>query len=193
MDNKEDDFIGFNENVEENDVIDNQNNSSSKKYKIFIVIFISVLVIAAAIALLYFFYFKDKDKDKDKDKYNDNEIENEVEDRLLQNYTFKAVYYTESNKTEVRLCKNPEEILELNIDGINFYNINSFIFNNSGSHIVYILLNLEKMDSLGVVFYANRYLKSVYFAKKFKNFKYQKIEFYVRWLFIININRFFKF
>ena len=31
MENKEEDLIGFNQNIEENQVLDNQNNSCSKK------------------------------------------------------------------------------------------------------------------------------------------------------------------
>ena len=103
MENKEDELVGFNENLEENEIISAQNNSCSKKDKIFIFLFISVLIIVAAIIILYFFYLKEDNEYKD-------------EDNLLKNYSFKAKYYTEENNTNGSLGRASDEVLEMNID-----------------------------------------------------------------------------
>ena len=94
---------------------------------------------------LYFFYFK-------KAKDNEDEEEEEFEDRLLKNYTFKAEYNTEANNTNVSLAMLGNGIIEIIIDGNSFYNTSNFTFNNSGNHTVYILVDLEKIDSLGYFF-----------------------------------------
>ena len=95
MDDREDELVGFHENIDENNALDNQNNSCCTKTKIFIFISISLLIIAATIIILYFFYFNKKDKE------NENEVEVEIEDILLKNYTLKAVFYTKYNKQEL--------------------------------------------------------------------------------------------
>ena len=139
MKNKDDELVDFNEDIEEKEVLNNQNSSC---FKICIIISISFIVIIAAIIILYFFYLK---KDKDNDQGD------EPEDSLLRNYTFEAVYYTEENSTYIYF-RDQYEILEMNIDGIKFYNTNLCILNNSGYHTVYILVDLKKLNSLGYFF-----------------------------------------
>ena len=159
MDHREDELVGFHENIDENNSLDNQNNSCCTKTKIFIFISISLLIIAATIIILYFFYFNKKDKE------NENEVEVEIEDILLKNYTLKAVFYTKYNNTRVRIGINGNEVLEMNYNVTKVYNTGYYTFNNSGDHDVYILLDIEKLDSLDYLFSVTPELKSVRFAK----------------------------
>ena len=118
MDDKDDELVGFHENIDENNALDNQNNSCCTKTKIFIFISISLLIIAATIIILYFFYFNIKDKAKD----------NENGDSLLQKYTLKAVFYTKYNNTRVRMGINGNEVLEINYNGTKVYNTGYYTF-----------------------------------------------------------------
>ena len=159
MDNKEEDLVGFKQNIEEKEVLNAENYSCFKKYKIFIVIFISILIFVASIIILYFFYFK---KDKD---YEDKDYEDEIEDSSLQNYTFKAVYYTEKNRTKSGFLVEYSKVLEMKVDGIIYYNNNLYTFNNSGYRTIYVLLDIENLNSLEHLFIEDKCLKSVHFAK----------------------------
>ena len=63
----------------------------------------------------------------------------------------------------------------MNIDGIKFYNTNLCILNNTGNHTVYILIDLEKLNSLESFFAGKSYLKSVRFAKNLKSSNIRKL------------------
>ena len=147
MEAKDSELLGFDKNIEEKEVLNNQNYSFFRKNRIYIFISISVLIIATII-ILSVYLAKDKDKDN---------IDDEESDSLLNHYTCKAVFYTETNNSNISLGFKKNDILEMKIDGINVNKTSYYIFNYAGNHTVYVLLDMKKMNSFSYYFYGNKH------------------------------------
>ena len=85
------------------------------------------------------------------------------------NYSFKAVYETYKDIEQIDLTKNlsPEMVLELIIDGERERPNNKFVFQKKGKHLVYILLDMNKIDTLENMFSGNIYLSKISFSELF--------------------------
>ena len=85
------------------------------------------------------------------------------------NYSFKALYETYKDIEQIDFAKtlSPEMILELIIDGEKKRPNNKFVFQNKGKHLVYILLDMNKIDTLENMFSGNIYLSKISFSEIF--------------------------
>ena len=69
------------------------------------------------------------------------------------NYSFKAIYVTKKINENIKLINNiPNDITEMIIDGKEVKPCKNFTFKSKGQHIVYVLINISKVDSLNYMF-----------------------------------------
>ena len=85
--------------------------------------------------------------------------------KCVINYSFKATYETFKDIEQINFTKtlSPEMILDLIIDGEKIRQNNKHIFQKKGIHSVYILLDLDKIDSLDNMFSGIKWLTSIAF------------------------------
>ena len=130
LDYKNQETIEENKNYNENLINTKSNFSFYQKYKIYIFILASIIIITLIIVLLVYLT-KDKSShceigDEDKcltckeDECGSCNIGYKlVNGKCILNYSFKAIYFTSENNTNIQLFHKSysNEILEMNIDG----------------------------------------------------------------------------
>ena len=141
------------------------------------------------------------EENEEKDKCSIYDIDNKkclkcslgyklLEGECLINYSFKAIYATNKRNENINLVNNlPNDIEEMIIDGKEVKPCKNFTFESKGQHIIYVLVDLSKLDSLQYMFYKINNLISISFTEKFNT---EKIK-YMNYLFsfcssLININ-----
>ena len=174
-------FEGLNEDRNNNEeLISNDLKATSffRKYRIKILISCSIVIIGLIIFL--FIYFSEKN---DEDKC---ELENCLickknkcysciigyklyEGKCYVNYSFKSIYYTSENNSNINLIYEDyvEKIEEIYIDGKKVNSTKNYTFSNHGNHSVYILINISNSISLKNLFMGIENIKSIYFSEIF--------------------------
>ena len=95
-----------------------------------------------------------------------------VDGKCVINHSFKAVYHTGANE-QVKLFNLPDElVLELTIDGQKMdTSINTYTFQESGDHTVYVLIDEYKCYNLIGLFSGNKKVTSIEFSPSFNSGK----------------------
>ena len=98
--------------------------------------------------------------------------------KCVINYSFKATYETFKDIEQINFTKtlSPEMILDLIIDGEKIRQNNKHIFQKKGIHSVYILLDLDKIDSLDNMFSGIKWLTSIAFSEIFNLDKFTSMD-----------------
>ena len=148
------------------------------KYKIYLLIFFSIIIISLIISLCIYFSEKksceigkeEKCLTCNEDKCGSCNLGYKLDNgKCKLNYSFKAIYYTSTNNTNISLIYNDYlgRIIEMNLDGKNIKPTTNYIFPFSGNHTLYLLLNITNHHSLNSLFLGIENLKSIYFSKLF--------------------------
>ena len=100
-----------------------------------------------------------------------------VDGKCLINYSLKAGYTVQKDIEKVDLIKinNPEAILELIIEGEKVKPTDKYIFQKKGKYTVYMLLDMEKIDSIDNLFSGIISFSSIYFTELFNIEKYNSM------------------
>ena len=144
------------------------------KYKIYLLIFFSIIIINLIIFLSFYFSTKKSceigEEEKcivcNEDKCGSCNIGYKLENgKCILNYSFKAIYYTPINNTNIGLIHNDylDNIIEMKFDGINVKSTTNYTFSFSGNHTLYLLLNITSIQSLYSLFFCIENLKSIFF------------------------------
>ena len=99
----------------------------------------------------------------------------------LDNYSFKAKYHTDSENEKVTLFRNTSfEIKEMIIDGEKIEPSLEYNFASTGDHVIYVLLDISKTNSLHGMFSGITKLTSISFSPLFdtKNIQLMGYMFY---------------
>ena len=120
---------------------------------------------------------------KKRDKNNENSIDNNLDNDFLDcnngsvlvngrqiKYSFKATYQTKSDNEKIKLMNYiPNKITEMIVDGIQVKEKQNIFYTVplSGSHTIYILINITNCTSLNKLFEDNKNLTSIAFTSEF--------------------------
>ena len=95
-----------------------------------------------------------------------------------EEYSFKAIYHSTLKDETVTLFSSlPSTITKMIIDNEEIEPVASYTFSTTGSHTIYVLIDISESTSLYKMFYNIKNLDSIYFYKNFdtkniQNFKW---------------------
>ena len=183
--------------IEENEIKHQKNYLFSKNKNNFIIklLIISIILSISLIICIFSINYLNK---KSISNYNYNMESNFVflnnqeksncpigyklnDGKCIINYSFKAIYYTDSNNEKISLFRKvPFDIIEMIIDGEIISPSLEYTFELKGDHIVYVLLNFTDNNSLSNMFSGISQVKSIYFSPLFdtKNITLMRNMFY---------------
>ena len=181
--------LDIDENIESNDLSHpiNAKSKRNKKSKLNInfkklSIFSIFLITIFAFVILYNFYpqinhheFTLEKNEKSENKANECELGYKLVDgKCVINYSFKAEYEIHKDNEKMELTKSlkPEVILELIIDGENVKPTNNYVFQKKGTHTVYMLLDMDKIETLESMFSGLISFATVTFSELFNSDKF---------------------
>ena len=154
---------------EDFDIKQNETNSKNNylfsQKKLIKLVILSIIILICLIIIYYLLkiYIINLNMESNSNDFN---LENEL---INKNYSFKAIYFTDSNNQKIFLCRNISlEIIEIIIDGKKEKPSIEYKFPLKGDHIVYMLLKIPKdNNSLHGIFSGITHLKSIYFFPSF--------------------------
>ena len=181
--------LDIDENIESNDLSHpiNAKSKGNKKSKLNInfkklSIFSIFLITIFAFVILYNFNpqinhheFTLEKNEKSENKANECELGYKLVDgKCVINYSFKAEYEIHKDNEKMELTKSlkPEVILELIIDGENVKPTNNYVFQKKGTHTVYMLLDMDKIETLESMFSGLISFATVTFSELFNSDKF---------------------
>jgi len=98
--------------------------------------------------------------------------------KCLINYSFRAIYHTKSPNEKVKLFDIPTEIIqEMLINETKIEPTASFTFKEIGDHTLSILVDMNRLYTLGGMFLGAKQLKSIVFSPLFNTEKVNEMNF----------------
>lgn len=177
---------------------DQKKDESNKKGIDLIKIFLFIIIIILIGLIVYLCYFRKEEKEpsekkveKKKPKNPFVELTNETKCKTYDenkkqctscypgdalkngkcylNHSFKAVYSIDTTNESVKLFSIPKHvILEMQVDSNNIDPNDSFKFDTTGEHTIYVLLDMKRVLTLNGIFTGNKKLISIEFTPLFK-------------------------
>ena len=92
-----------------------------------------------------------------------------INGKCIINYSFKATYFSKSDKEIISLI-NPiyvDDIIEININNKTIPISDKYIFTKSGNHTLYFSMNIPSSNSLSLMFHLIDKLISISFTSQF--------------------------
>ena len=165
----------------------NDDEKESNNCKIIILLLVLLLLIFIILFLGIFFGLRTKKRNNNIDNNLDNDFldcnnGSVLVNGKLINYSFKAIYQTKKDNEKIQLMNYlPNKITEMVVDGIQVKEDknNFYTFPLTGTHTVYILINITNCTSLKSLFEDNKNLTSIAFTSEFNTENVEKYGWYV--------------